>query len=355
MFFKLITFAFILNRFIKISFLLIAGVLAVHETHGQYEKERDATIPLEYFYIKRKGGGPLRFLFSKVHLSLSTGVGQTYFNHKFEGYGILQNPNSAPVIFNSGQPATGYSNWFNTVTPANSSAAPGAFMVNSDTTAIGFRSRALNIPLKATLHIEYDRYRIGGGYSIEYMRIGDFNPISYKNDISSFSPENQNGMVKKYFLMLGGMLYRYYEYSLVLDLNIGGYNLGNTFDRSLIQKGAYFNLGLTGERQLSEYFRLFVRPSFEFKSYNLSIPESGNSITHRFNAFYLNVGVTYRLPELRRCPLKNCKAQITHAHGNREYRSRMHPFYKKQNPHYGENYPTLIKYKGKNKKKLNPY
>ena len=47
--------------------------------------------------------------------------------------------------------------------------------------------------------------------------------------------------------------------------------------------------------------------------------------------------------------------QINHAHGNREYRSRMHPIWKKQNPHYGENYPNLIKYKGKNKYKLNPY
>jgi hypothetical protein len=33
----------------------------------------------------------------------------------------------------------------------------------------------------------------------------------------------------------------------------------------------------------------------------------------------------------------------------------MHPFWKKQNPHYGENYPKLIKEKRKNRKKLNPY
>ncbi len=105
---------------------------------------------------------------------------------------------------------------------------------------------------------------------------------------------------------------------------------------------------------MSEYLRLFVRPSFELKSYKLNVAES-IPITHKFNAFYINVGATYRLPELRRCPVKTCKGQINHAHGNREYRSRIHPIYKKQNPHYGENYPTLLKYKGKNKKKLNPY
>lgn len=326
-----------------------------YEGYAQYESERDATIPLEYFYVKRKSGGPLRFLLSNVHFGLSSGLGQTFFSHKFDGYGIVQNPGAAPFVFNSAQPATGYSNWFNTVTPAVNTAAPGSFLVDSDTAAIGFQSRAINLPLKATVHIEYDRYRIGAGYSVEYMLIGDFKPISYRNDINSFSPESRSVLLRKYFIMLGGVLHQYYEYTLALDVNIGGYNLGRTFDQSLIRKGVYFNIGLTGERQMSEYFRLFVRPSFEFKSFDLSLPESSSTITHRFNAFYLNVGVSYRLPELRRCVIRNCKAQVTHAHGNREYRSRMHPIYKKQNPHYGENYPTLIKYKGKNKKKLNPY
>lgn len=335
--------------------LLALGLVVIHESHAQYENERDATIPLEYFYIKRKSGGPIRFLLSNVRFGLSSGIGQTFFNHKFEGYGVVQNPGAAPFVFNSAQPGTGYSNWFNTVTPATNTAVPGSFQVDSDTAAIGFRSRAFNIPLKATVHVEYDRYRLGGGYSVEYMLIGDFKPTAYRREIESFSPEVRSVMLKKYFVMLGGVLHQYYEYTLALDVNIGGYNLGNSFDRSLIRKGIYFNVGLTGERQMSEYFRLFVRPSFEFKSFDLSIPESGNTITHRFNAFYLNVGISYRLPELRRCFIKNCKAQITHAHGNREYRSRMHPIYKKQNPHYGENYPTLIKYKGRNKRKLNPY
>ncbi|MFN7258430.1 MAG: hypothetical protein ACK5TU_00905, partial [Cyclobacteriaceae bacterium] len=119
--------------------------------------------------------------------------------------------------------------------------------------------------------------------------------------------------------------------------------------------GMYYNLGVTIERDLSEYFKVFARPSFEIKSYVLPIPESGLAIDHSMNAFYINIGVTYRIPELPRCFLKDCHVQINHAHGNREYRSRRHPVYKKQNPGYGENDKTLIKYKGKNKRKLNPY
>jgi hypothetical protein len=259
-----------------------------------------------------------------------------------------------PKIFNSNQVSAGYSNWFNGATPATNTVTPGTFLVNSDTTKLGFRSKAFSIPLKLTLHVEFDRYRIGGGYSVEYMHIGDFEPTQYAQDINRFSPEDPSIFLKKYFLMLGGSVYRYQDYVLVLDANVGGYNMGSSFDKSIIKKGMYMNFGASIEREMSEYFRIFVRPSYEIKSYKLNIPES-TSITHRFNSFYINVGASYRLPELRRCPFKLCHAQINHVHGNREYRSRVHPFYKKQNPHYGENYPTLLRYKGKNKKKLNPY
>jgi hypothetical protein len=297
----------------------------------------------------------LRRILSKVTFGLSTGYGSTTFKHELDGFGILQNPNTAPKIFQSTNVASGYSNWFNAAVDSANTVQPGAFRVNSDTATIGFKSKSFNIPLRATLHIEFNRYRIGGGYSFEYTRVGDFEPLSYGDRINNFSPDFSSFFLKKYFGSLGASVYRYYEYLLIVDVNIGGYKLGKNFDAGSIKKGVFVNLGVTVEREMSEYFKLFVRPSYEIKSYKLSIPESSQTITHKFNAFYVNVGATYRIPELRRCFLKTCKAQMNHAHGNREYRSRVHPIYKKQNPHYGENHPVLLKYKGKNKKKLNPY
>jgi hypothetical protein len=322
---------------------------------AQYENETDATIPLDKFYIKRQGSGVLRRVLSKVTFGLSSGYGSTTFKHELNGFGILQNPNTAPKIFQSGNVASGYSNWFNAAIDSANVVQPGAFQVSSDTAAIGFKSKSFNIPLRATLHIEFDRYRIGAGYSYEFTRVGNFEPLTYQDRIDSFTPDFSSFFLKKYFGSVGASVYRYYEYLLVVDLNIGGYKLGKNFDAGSIKKGVFLNLGVTVEREMSEYFKLFVRPSYEIKSYKLSIPESSQTINHKFNAFYLNVGATYRIPELRRCFLKTCKAQMNHAHGNREYRSRVHPIYKKQNPHYGENHPVLLKYKGKNKKKLNPY
>jgi hypothetical protein len=312
-------------------------------------------VPLDYFYIKRQGSGALRKILSKITFGLSTGYGSTTFKHELDGFGILQNPDSMPKLFQSPTVSSGYSNWFNAVNASGNTTQTGAFLVNSDTSTIGFKSKSFNIPIRATLHVEFNRYRIGGGYSFEYTRVGDFRPLSYGDRISNYSPEVSNFFLKKYFLSLGASVYRYYEYLLVVDANIGGYKLGKDFDAGSIKKGVFVNLGVTVEREMSEYFKLFVRPSYEIKSYKLNFAESGQSITHKFNAFYLNVGATYRIPELRRCFLKTCKAQMNHAHGNREYRSRVHPIYKKQNPHYGENHPVIIKYKGRNKRKLNPY
>ena len=330
--------------------LILVGSI---DLKAQYKSEKDATIPLEHFYIERQGAG-LRKLLSKLDFGLSTGYGRTTFRHELENFGIIQQPDSLPVIF-AANAGPQYYNVINRVTNNPWGTVPGSFSVFGDTAKIGFKSKALSIPLKATVHVEFDRYRIGGGYSYDFVHVGQFKPLAYEDKISSFSSPVNNFFMRKYFVMLGGMVYRYYEYALVVDANVGGYKLGNKFDNSVIQKGIYFNLGVTAEREMSEYFRLFVRPSYEFKHYNLTPPEGSNTVHHRLNAWYINVGFTYRFPELRRCFLKECHAQINHAHGNKEYRSRRHPIWKKQNPHYGENYPTLIKYKGKNKNKLNPY
>lgn len=323
---------------------------------GVAQEEKDVSIPLDHFYVDRQGIGLFRKLLSKVHFGLSTGYGSTTFRHELEDLGIYQPATGNPYLFNPATPANGLFNWFNEVVDTTLTINPGEFLVSPDTASLGFRSKSFNIPLRLTAHVEIkQRYRIGGGYSFEYTKVNDFEPLSFGNDINTYQPEVSSFFLKKYFVLLGASVYRYDKYLLTVDAQIGGYSLGKKFDKAVIDKGIFFNLGGMVEREMSEYFRLFIRPSIEFKGYDLNIAETGTSIRHRMNAFYINVGASYRIPELRRCYNKECRAQINHAHGNREYRSRVHPIWKKQNPHHGENYPNLIKYKGKNKRKLNPY
>jgi len=330
-------------------------VVGLSTVHGQYKNERDATIPLEHFYIERKGTGIFRPWLSKLTWSFSTGFGSTNFRHDLNGFGIIKAPGLQPAIFSNGSPGVRYTDWITNAADTTLAVPPGSFLVSSDTAELGFNSKLISIPLKLSVHVEFDRYRIGAGYSWDYSRIGPFKPTNYAGDIGEYEVDKGGFFMKHYFVMAGAMVYRYYEYAVVVDANVGGYKLGKQFTSAVIQKGMYFNLGVTFEREFSEYFRVFVRPSMEFKGYSLGLPETSQSISHKLNTVFVNVGVTYRLPDLPRCFHKSCHAQINHVHGNKEYRSRRHPFYKKQNPHYGENYPTLLKYKGKNKKKLNPY
>ncbi len=224
----------------------------------------------------------------------------------------------APTLFQSASTGAVYSNWVNRVTTSPTTIQPGAYVVNSDTTSIGFKSSSFNIPLKATIHVDFNHIRIGGGFSFEYTHMGPFTATQYGDKIQSFDSDVTTFFLKKYFAMIGGTVYRYYEnYLLVVDANIGGYGLGQKFETGQIKKGVFVNLGVTVEREMSEYFKLFVRPSYEIKSYKLNFPETSQSINHKFNAFYINVGATYRIPELRRCFIKTCKAQMNHAHGNR--------------------------------------
>ena len=128
------------------------------------QNDESTTFPLERFYVDRKKN--VRSLFKNFRLGVSTGYGNTYFSHSLNGFAIYQEPGKSPQIFKSGAPPTiRFGNWVNSVATDSTNANPGSYLVSSDTSKIGFKGNAFNIPLKLTLHYEFKRYRIGGGYS----------------------------------------------------------------------------------------------------------------------------------------------------------------------------------------------
>lgn len=320
------------------------------------QDDEKPTFPLETIYAKRKSY-PIRAVLKNVKFSAGFGVGNTFLRHKLDGFGVFQRDGYAPRIFPSGGGTSPrYSNWVNTIVSDTLSVQPDSYLISSDTAKLGFNGNGLNIPIHLAIHYEFKNFRIGAGYGLEPMFMGDFKSITYQDKIYNFKPSNSSGIMKKYYGMIGYSFYRYQDYLFTGNLLIGGYQPGNNFVKSLITKSVYVNLGVTIERDLSEYWRLFLKPSVDVKNYTIEVPGSGGkSIKHNLNAIYMQFGLTYSIPELPKCFHRECKIQMHHAHGNKEYRSRVHPFYKKQNPNYGENHPTLIKYKGKNKRKLNPY
>jgi hypothetical protein len=313
------------------------------------------TFPLETIYAKRKPN-TIRKVLKNIKFSASIGAGNTYMAHKLDGFGILQGSGIPPQIFPAGNVASPlYSAWVNTVSSGQPPVLPDSYLISSDTARLKYKGNAFNFPVHLTVHYEFKNFRIGGGYGLEFMNIGTFRPTTFTNEIGSFTVSDPAGIMRKYYGYAGYSFYRWQDILFTGVFQLGGYKPGNNFSMGLINKSLNANIGVVMERNLSENFGIFLKPSFDIKSYKIDIAGTGRTIKHNMNALYLQFGVTYSIPELRKCFHSECKIQMNHAHGNKEYRSRVHPFYKKQNPNYGENYPKLIKYKGKNKKKLNPY
>ncbi|MCZ6692846.1 MAG: hypothetical protein O6939_02965 [Bacteroidetes bacterium] len=350
------------------------------EQQAQEEKEDKSDQKSEKKTKKdqRKGGNPIKAFLTQFTLGVSTGYGVTFYSHNLKGFGIYQPATGDDVfIFDEAfinrdtLPAV-YINWVNNaqgfgglIIPVDSLSTPiitngipvfpNDLKIGNDSIKIGYRSTAHSIPLTLTLSVDVDRYRIGGGVTLEFQKIGTFHPTSLKDTLRSFNTDFTLATIKKYFGFIGFTTFESWQYKMVADIQFGKINRGKHFNKNLISSGLYFNFGYTVEKSFSEYFKIFVRPSIEWKSYSMNIPETGLTLNHRQPSIFIQVGANIRLPVLSKCPVPGCRTQINHAHDGYEYRSKVHPFWKWQDPNYGQNYPQLFKYKGKGKKRLNPY
>lgn len=298
------------------------------------EGEAGNPFPLKNFYVQKAPPDKIRKILSYLHVGLTTGYGRTDFQHILNGYDINQGTGNPVISDGSGT----YSNWISNV--ATGTAAGNVFKVEQGSDKLGFRSKTGTVPIGLTLHVNFKYFRIGAGYTWESLSIGDFQPLTYRDKIQSYKLEYASASLRKYYGQISVPFYSNDRWVLMADWQVGNFKLKSNFNSELIKPQVFSNLGVKVEYSLSEYLQVYARPSYETKNYTLAVGHG--SIKHTMNTACFTVGFTYSLPELPRCFHEQCHAQINHSHGNKSYRSRMHPFYKKQNPGYGENYPNSL-------------
>ncbi len=274
-----------------------------------------------------------RTILNKITVTAASGFGHSFYSHDLNNYNIIINKDR--LYINPENTSDYYYRWLNK--PERADFTPNTDdIVRTDTASIGFKGTGFSIPLMLSLHYQYNRFRVGLGGSIEFHQFKRMEPDQYASTIGSYT-ESFSTMFTRFFGTLGVELYQWYDYHYFLDVKIGGMGYGSGFDKSLMQKkGMFINFGVPIERKFSEYFTVFVRPSYEFKNFTMGLPESDLAIKNKHQAFYINIGFRYNYPDLKRCPIKSCETQKRHLHQGREFRGR--PFYKKQNPQIGENY-----------------
>ncbi|MGB3587259.1 MAG: hypothetical protein WBA23_12000 [Tunicatimonas sp.] len=301
---------------------------------------------------------PLRAFLNKFSVNLSSGYGRTFYRHTLTNNNYVRTSNGS-FIYPNGEGGTipAYANWFNRVTPAIltiPSNADSLALVTSDSSSISMRGGGFNIPINLSIYFNLYRLRIGGGISADFHRAHPPQP----EDFRSFFPRQSSFSTTqiRYYGMLGYSVYEYYDNAFGVDLQAGVIRMGNGFDKGLTEASPFFNVGVTIEKVFSEYFRVFLRPAYEFKSYNLLLPAGPTTVfDHRNSSFFLTLGVSINYPDMPRSPIKADKTQMRHyvtdpkTGKRREVRGQ--PFWKKQDPKIGELYPELVKTKRKRQAK----
>lgn len=305
----------------------------------------------------RKASGVRSFL-NKFSANATFGYGRTFYSHIVQA-DVLETPDKLVMLgeytlAGDDLQYTGVVDWLNapTIVDGNTNVGPTTRnrILYTDSSEVKYGGSGFNIPFSLSLQLDIDRFRIGGGIMYEMHKVKELQPKGQGTD--PYIPNFNSTFMFRYYFMAGAKVYHMKGWDYNVDFQIGKVKYGNQYDKSALQNGMYFNLGLPFEYELSEYFWVVVRPSFDFKSYSMAVSGAGTesiSFQHNQPAFYLNVGVRMKLPEINRCPVKSCKTQLKHVHGGREFRGQ--PFYVEQNPKIGELYPQLDQYKRKKRRK----
>jgi hypothetical protein len=327
---------------------------------------------------------PIRAFLNQFSFNFMTGYGRTQYSHDLQGVFFVQDQQRQLILNNAINPIpqefAGHINWFNEpllgdsilnrnifdvpfaplVDPVNNPLLQGEnVLIDTDTTSFGFESSGRSIPVHFSFYYNLmDKFRIGGGLMWERQKFNSFEPTAFSDRVRNFNPGFNKTSYLKYFLLLGYKFYDFWDYSFAVEANIGKAKFGKRF--RAIQSGLYTSFNLSIEKNLSEYFRVVMKPTYSLQNFKLNLgDEQATTIDHRNGTFFLQFGISITYPEIPRSPVKSDKVQLKHVIMHPTTGQRMEvrgqPIWKRQNPKVGENHRKLWRYKNGNKKKVNPY
>ena len=300
--------------------------------------------------VKRSG---FRQALSKVNVGISLGYGQTYYRQDLSGYSVFLKNGTHYLVPESnitfGRVNRSYTNWLSApkdrsdVIPLDTDLA-----ISGDTAQLGLSGYGTSLPLNLNFHFNLaDRFKVGGGVTAELHSIKDLEFDQWGELLGTYNSNVNSAFMLRYYGMFGVRVTRWYYWDFSADTQIGKKNFVSQFDKSQISDGFYYNFGCLIEHHYSEYFRLTLRPSLEWSSYNINLEAAGKTITTNSPAFFFQAGISLNYPRLPRCPINACHAQLEHVHQGKEFRGQ--PIYRWQNPKYGQNDPELMRNKKRDK------
>ncbi|MFT4738084.1 MAG: hypothetical protein ACI8QD_000213 [Cyclobacteriaceae bacterium] len=328
---------------------------------------------------------PFRVFVNHISWNVMAGYGQTQFNHNLEGFYLLNDAGNLYIVGENNydpeageQVIQGYGGWFNDPTigplltvdrtfelpreyienPVNNPFLRSIVPILGEDIVVS--GPATSVPVTVSANVEFKNIKIGGGYTFERQWIKSLTlthneGLILPDYVLNFSAVNFH----RAFGMLGYRFYEFWDYAAVVDVQVGKLWYGDAFNVNALQGSINLNAGITLEHHWSEYFSVNVRPSFDYKRYQINLPVPGEFVLHQHNSFQFQVGISIKIPEIQRTPYAADHVQLKHVitdvQTGRLMEVRGQPFWKKQNPKVGENSRKLFRYKWRNKRKLHPY
>jgi hypothetical protein len=329
---------------------------------------------------------PLMVFMNKFSWTLTTGYGATNYSHSLQGFTYYQDLENQFISSNPTDLTTGtyrgFENWLNNPNlgpelliadltdvpfprlndPVNNPLLQNnRILINSDSVGLGFSAVSSTIPVLVSVHYDINKFRIGLGFQYEKVIFSPLKPSVLGDVIRPYTPDFKSTSNTKIFGILGYKFHEYWDYSFVAELQVGRIGSGKEFNTNALGIGQnlFINLGINIEKNLSEYVRVVLRPSYDFRNYTVNIPSDiPSSIQHNYNMFAIQIGISINIPEIPRTPYESDHVQVKHVitTPNGDLReARGQPMWKVQNPKVGQNHRKLWRYKFKNKRKIDPY
>ncbi|MEQ9422797.1 MAG: hypothetical protein RJQ09_00160 [Cyclobacteriaceae bacterium] len=326
---------------------------------------------------------PFRAFLNQFSINFSTGYARTKYTHELTGFYFVQTSDQQLLVNNNvgdlPEEFSGVTNWFNQVAiadtvinrnifdvpfvpidqPVNNPLLAGrTFIMDTDTAALKFISRGRSIPVNLFVHYNFqEKYRFGAGIMWERQKFNPFEPQVFGDSIRNFNPGFKKTSYLRYYVLLGYKFFDFWQYSLAAELNVGKARYGNNFVG--ITSGLYTSFGLSIEKNLSEYMKVVLKPTYDIKNFSLTLDEQGTAVDHFNGTWFLHFGISIRIPEIPRSPIAGDNVQVKHVITHPETGVRMEvrgqPIWRWNDPKVGQNHRKLHRYKRGNKKKINPY
>ncbi|MEL6153166.1 MAG: hypothetical protein AAFQ78_04020, partial [Bacteroidota bacterium] len=273
-----------------------------------------------------------REFLNHVHISFATGYGKTYYTNQVvtsKGCTMYREGDHLYIVYKSANPNAGRGTyqvrWFDGPhvrmrTDTDLKLLPAVHQVVG---TAKFTGSGHTIPFTLSGYVDaWGKLRlgVGGALFINTLRSLQFEKENKHSphDLGEYIPVHKTHYRIRPFGVVGYKFVENVFLSMLLDLNIGfDFVYAKLSDPQCVNRfllGIY-NIGITLEKHISEYFRIQGRISYEKGGTVDSLDKEKTGIVLERSNISFQLGLSFNYTELPRCPVPNCNIELKHRHG----------------------------------------